>query len=363
MIALILMVMSTVLAAVFLIETGRAGRASAAEVVLSRAWGSRFARQDLEEKKADFLERQEKYHRLTEKKAAKKVREWDKQIAAYLKREEEYLAGKKFSLLDLISLMGYQFLVDLRLDGDSELLRKLTGSCEYTGYVELERDQETGGKKNSAVYAYFLLASLIAYVYMGVVLALFLGVIMLAAGSGTERVVMIMAVGFAGSALYGYIPYDSLRAKAAKRQEEIEQSFPNVISKLTLLAMAGMNIVHAVEETAASGNSLMYRELRIALKEMAQGATVQGAFLRMQNRCDNKYLDKMVIMVTKSYVAGNTNLADDLKSINDECWLDRKHNARRMGEKIQNKLFIPTMLMFIGILVVIVVPAMSGFNL
>ena len=186
---------------------------------------------------------------------------------------------------------------------------------------------------------------------------------MLAAGSGTERVVMIMAVGFAGSALYGYIPYDSLRAKAAKRQEEIEQSFPNVISKLTLLAMAGMNIVHAVEETAASGNSLMYRELRIALKEMAQGATVQGAFLRMQNRCDNKYLDKMVIMVTKSYVAGNTNLADDLKSINDECWLDRKHNARRMGEKIQNKLFIPTMLMFIGILVVIVVPAMSGFNL
>ena len=70
-----------------------------------------------------------------------------------------------------------------------------------------------------------------------------------------------------------------------------------------------------------------------------------------------------MIMVTKSYVAGNTNLADDLKSINDECWLDRKHNARRMGEKIQNKLFIPTMLMFIGILVVIVVPAMSGFNL
>lgn len=363
MIILVLMGMVTVLAVVFLVETGKAGKASAAEVVLSKAWSARFARQTLEEKMADFLERQEKYHRLSEKKAAKKAKEWDKQITDYLKKEEQYLAGKKFSLLDLIPLAGYQFLVDLRLDGDSELLRKLTRSCEYTGYVELERDQETGGKKNSAVYAYFLLASLIAYVYMGVLLAFLLGVLTLAAGNETTGVVMTMAVSFAGSALYGYIPYDNLRAKAAKRQEEIGQSFPNVISKLTLLAMAGMNIVRAVEETAASGNSLMYRELRIALKEMAQGATVQGAFLRMQNRCDNKYLDKMVIMVTKSYVAGNSNLADDLKSINDECWLDRKHNARRMGEKIQSKLFVPTMLMFIGILVVIVVPAMSGFNL
>ena len=34
-----------------------------------------------------------------------------------------------------------------------------------------------------------------------------------------------------------------------------------------------------------------------------------------------------------------------------------------MSEAVQNKLFIPTMLMFIGILVVIVVPAMAGFNL
>ena len=68
-------------------------------------------------------------------------------------------------------------------------------------------------------------------------------------------------------------------------------------------------------------------------------------------------------IVTKSYVSGNANLASDLKGINDVCWLDKKHNARRMGEKIQNKLFVPTMLMFVGILVVIVVPAMSGFNL
>ena len=55
--------------------------------------------------------------------------------------------------------------------------------------------------------------------------------------------------------------------------------------------------------------------------------------------------------------------SDDLKEINDECWLDKKHSARRMSEAVQNRLYIPTMLMFIGILVVIIVPAMAGFNL
>lgn len=363
MIGVILMVFVTVTAILFLIETGKASKTAVAEIVLSKAWSNQFARQTLEEKKEKFLEENGKYHTVSEKKAARKIKEWDKQIGAYQKNEEQYMAGKRFSLLDLIPLPGYQFLADLKLDGDSDLLRKLTSSCEHTGYVELERNQETGDKKNSAIYAYYLLASLIAYTYVGVMLACFIGVVTIAAGNEMAGVVLPMAVCFAGCALYGYIPYDNLQSTAAKRQEEIDLGFPNAISKIALLAAAGMGIVKAIEETAGSDDSLMCRELRLALKEMNQGATVQGAFLRLQCRCNNKYLDKMVTIITKSYVSGNTNLGSDLKGINDECWLDKKHNARRMGEKIQNKLFVPTMLMFVGILVVIVVPAMSGFNL
>lgn len=363
MVTVILMAVATAAAAFMIIETGRAGKVAAAEIVLSRAWSSRFARQTLEEKKEEFLEKNEKYHTASARKAAKKVKEWDKQIAAYQKAEDSYLSGKHFSLLDMIVLFGYQLLVDIKLDGDNDLLRKLTLSCERTGFVELERDQETGDKKNSAIYAYYLIASLFAFLFVGVMAAAFLGVLMIAAGNQGAGLMMPMAVGFAGPVLYGYVPYDNLQSKAAKRQDEIDRGFPNAISKITLLVMAGMNITSAIEETAGSDDSLMYRELRLAVREMNQAATVQGAFMRLQCRCNNKYLDKMVTIVTKSYVSGNANLADDLRAINDECWLDKKHNARRMGEKIQNKLFIPTMLMFVGILVVIVVPAMSGFSL
>ena len=139
--------------------------------------------------------------------------------------------------------------------------------------------------------------------------------------------------------------------------------FPNAVSKITLLVTAGMNITRAIEETAQSDTSLIYQELTLVVKEMNRSSTLQGAFTRMQCRCSNKYLDKMITVISKSYASGNANLSDDLKEINDECWLDKKHSARRMSEAVQNRLYIPTMLMFIGILVVIIVPAMAGFNL
>lgn len=363
MAAVILMVITTMASAFFMIKTRKAERSAAAEIVISRTWSFRFSRQELEEKKEDFLKKNQKYKLVNEKTKNKKVKNWDKQIEDYRKNEEIYLSGRKFTVLDTITLFGYQLLIDLKLDKDSDILRKLTADCERTGYVELERDQETSGRKNSSIYAYYLLASLFSFLFAGVILACFLGVLMMALGKSGMGLLMPVIAGFGLPALYGYVPYDNLRVRAGKRQEEIDRSFPDAVSKIALLVTAGMNVTKAIEETAASGDSLINRELELAVKELNQAATFQKAFSRMQCRCNNKYLDKMVTIITKSYVSGNAHLAEDLRAVNEECWLDKKHNARRMGEQVQNRLFVPTMLMFIGILVVIVVPAMSGFNL
>lgn len=363
MITVVWMIITTAAAVFFFVEIERAKKSAVTEIVLSKAWSNRFARQVLEEKKAEYLEKNEKYHTYSDKKVKKKIKELDKQTASYKKSEEAYFAGKKFSVLDIIPLFGYQLLTDIKLDGDSDLLRKLTLSCERMGYIELERSQETGNKKNSSIYAYYLIASLISFLIVGIMCAFFLGILMINIGNQGISVYVPMLVGFAGPTLYGYLPYDNLRTHALKRQDEIDKEFPNAISKITLLVMAGMNIAKAIEETANSGDSLMYRELRLAVKEINNAATLQSALVRLQCRCNNKYIDKMVTIAAKSYVSGNANLAADLKAVNDECWLDKKHNARRMGEAVQNKLFIPTMLMFVGILIVIIVPAMAGLSL
>ena len=90
MAAILLMLLATAGIVIFFIKTGKAGKSSAAEIVLSRAWLNRFARQELEEKKLDYLRAYDKYHVDPEKKARKKVREWDKQIEEFRKKEEKY---------------------------------------------------------------------------------------------------------------------------------------------------------------------------------------------------------------------------------------------------------------------------------
>ena len=193
-------------------------------------------------------------------------------------------------------------------------------------------------------------------------MALFLMVVMISMGREMSNVLMFAVVGFLLPMIVGYLPFDELKTKANKRQEAIEKEFPNVISKIALLVTAGMNITKAIDEAANSADGELYADLRRTMKELNQASTVEEAFTRLQCRSSNKYLDKMVTIITKSYVSGNANLAENLKTINDECWLDKRHNTRRMSEAVQNKLFIPTMLMFVGILVVIIVPAMSGFS-
>ena len=347
----------------FLIGMKKSSQHEIIEVVIAKAWQNRFAKIDLIEKCTSYIRRNEKYHIYSEKKLEKKKKADKKQIDAYAANEEKYLDAKRIGLVDLIPLFGYNFCSVLGLDAESDLLRNLMISCEQSGYVELERGQETNGKKNSVIYSYYILASVISYVYMGVMAGLFLFLLMLFLGKEFGVSLAVALVVVAVMAIVGYLPMDALKNKALNRKEEIDRDFPNVVSKLVLLTISGMNVSNAISQTAQSGDGLIYRELAMVVKESGQSVSLEGALTHLQSRCDNKYLDKLVTLISKSFSSGNANLAEDLRGLNEECWLEKKHSARRMADKVQTKLFIPTMLMFVGILVVIIIPVMSGFNL
>lgn len=347
----------------FLIGMRKSSQQEIIEVVIAKAWQNRFAKIDLIEKCTGYIRRNEKYHIYSEKKLEKKKKADKKQIDSYAASEEKYLEAKRIGIVDLIPLFGYNFCSVLGLDAESDLLRNLMISCEQSGYVELERGQETNGKKNSVIYSYYILASVISYIYMGVMAGLFLFLLMLFLGKEFGVSLAVTLVVVAVMAVVGYLPMDALKNKALNRKEEIDRDFPNIVSKLVLLTLSGMNVSNAISQTAQSGDGLIYQELAMVVKESGQSVSLEGALTHLQSRCDNKYLDKLVTLISKSFSSGNANLAEDLRGLNEECWLEKKHSARRMADKVQTKLFIPTMLMFVGILVVIIIPVMSGFNL
>lgn len=363
MIVIAVAALLSVLAVYFVICISGSKQEMVVEIVIAKAWQNRFAKTDLLEKCRDYIGRNEKYHIYSDKKLEKKKKSDQKQIEAYAKKEEAYLSGKSIGIMDLLPLVGYRFCAVAGLDAENDMLRGLITSCEQSGYLPLERGQETNGKKNSMIYAYYIFSSVISFLYVGAMLGCFVFLLMRLTGKETGICLVAGIIVLVAMAVVGYLPLDALKNKAVNRKEEIDRELPNVIFKLVLLLLSGMNISKAIEQVSVSGEGLIYREFAMVVKESGQSVSLEGALTRLQGRCSNKYIDKLVTIVSKSFSSGNANLAEDLKNLNDECWLEKKHSSRRMADKVQTKLFIPTMIMFVGVLVVIIIPVMSGFNL
>jgi len=362
MVNIILAALLTLLVLFFLAQLQKANQTMVMETVISKSWENQFAAQAQAEKRDEFIAKYKKNpDMMPYKKAEKKVKAMNKQIADYTKAAQQYKQGQKLSPLDLVAVFGYRMCTLFKLDIETPMLRKLVRSCELSGYIELERTEETNGKKNAYIYGYYMFSQIIANVYAGLALALFIMIILPFLGYQLKIAAVMGLLAVVVMGVLGYLPLDAISARAKSRTEEIEREFPNAVSKFILLTLAGMNITKALEETAANGDSLIYREFRLMLDEMDRSATFAQALTRMQGRCDNKYLDKMATILAKSYTAGNDNLSNDLLALNAECWLEKKHSARRTQETVQSKLMVPTMLMLISILIMVVVPVMSGF--
>ncbi|MCD7807505.1 MAG: secretion protein F, partial [Lachnospiraceae bacterium] len=74
------------------------------------------------------------------------------------------------------------------------------------------------------------------------------------------------------------------------------------------------------------------------------------------------YTNKLATAILQNSTKGNAEIVELFRTMNEESWSEHKHNARRQSEKIQSKLMLPTLLMFGGILILIIVPIVTGFN-
>ena len=249
------------------------------------------------------------------------------------KKQLELLNMGKINVLDTVPLAGYRLIQVLTWDATNDSVKKLNQKC-----LQFKE------KKEAIHYTYYLLATLIGNIILG------------------RRSFLIGIVIFVIFGLLGYIPYDSVNAVVTKRQEDIEREFPQVISKMTLLTVAGMEVSQAWRLASASGEGTLYKEMKRVLVDFDNNVSPVEAYSKFISRCSNTYTTKLATAIIQNISKGNSEIVTLFRQLNDESWLEHKHNARRMGEKIQSKLLLPTMLMFGGIIILIIVPVMSGFN-
>lgn len=173
-----------------------------------------------------------------------------------------------------------------------------------------------------------------------------------------ERIHGFLAIVVIVSLIYG--TDKDLNDKIKKRHMLIKLDFPDFLNKLTLLIDAGMNITTAWHKIVSDNNSErpLYEELRIVALEIKAGKSEKKAYENFAKRCRVPEITRFISITIQNLRKGGTELTIILRLQGNECWQMRKDVAKKLGEEASTKLLIPIGIMFIGILIIVIAPAL-----
>lgn len=179
---------------------------------------------------------------------------------------------------------------------------------------------------------------------------------------GLTGEIVAFAVGLMFSALAFYYFGTLTEKKIAERSDELLRDFSDVVAKLALLTNAGMILREAWKEVAENGEGAIYFEMRLAVDEMNNGVADVDAIYNFGMRCIIPEIKKFTSTIVQGIVKGNSELTIMLQEQSKEVWQLKKQLVRREGEKAASKLMLPMCIMFVGILVMIIVPIFANIG-
>ena len=267
-----------------------------------------------------------------------------------LKCEIESLQKGDLKSINVFVMPGYVLLREVDAIGKGNIHKMIMAGCF-----------ELYSKKHASNKTKQLLAQILSYPVIGIACTLMLGVIFLAIDITTVGMAII-GIGSVLVLVLVYAMYDELNDLVRKRRSAISKQFPNVVSKLALLVTSGMIMDRAWKETAYSRESELYQEMRKTSLELDNLVSPELAYGNFINRCNTKESAKLASAILQNLSKGNAEIGRLLKDMAREAWQERRHTAKRDSEKANSKLMIPTMLLFLAILVMLMVPVAMNFS-
>lgn len=179
-------------------------------------------------------------------------------------------------------------------------------------------------------------------------------------GISREIIVLFLLIGFGALAYYyvSTIPSETIK----KKTDAILNEFADVVSKLALLVNAGMILREAWEMIAYSGEGELYDEMKLVCVNINNGMSEIDAYTEFGTRCTAPEIKKFTSTIIQGVVKGNKELVEMIKMQSREMWNSKQHRVRQQGEKAASKLLIPTCIMFIGVLIMIIVPIFANLG-
>lgn len=179
-------------------------------------------------------------------------------------------------------------------------------------------------------------------------------------GLTSELAIILVTALFAFVAYYYVLtlPEETLK----KKSNEILNQFADVVSKLALLVNAGMILKEAWIKVSETGEGELYQEMRRAVMQMNNGVSEVDAYTEFGTRCTSPEIKKFTSTIVQGLVKGNRELVEMIKQQSREIWDAKRHRVKQEGEKAASKLLIPICIMFVGVLIMIIVPIFANLG-
>lgn len=254
--------------------------------------------------------------------------------------------GKTFTMKDL-------YFIGL---GAIDLYEHTTRKKITTSDKAIEQSKklaEVFGRDNGELYYYITVAAKISLILTFAPIGLMVGC-MMKTMLGFLAGVMLMII-------FPYGVQSGINSAIAAKKDAILSEFPKMVSKLTLLVNAGMLLRRAWDEVAESNQEdALYAEMRATSKDILEGMTIEAAMDGFATRCGVKEIRKFSSIYVQAVKRGAGESIDSMKIMADEAWEQKKQLSKQKGELAAQKLLVPNMIMFLGIMVVVVVPMIAS---
>ncbi len=160
-----------------------------------------------------------------------------------------------------------------------------------------------------------------------------------------------------------YSRISKLKEQVQKRNDELLHDYPEIISKLTLLYCAGLNIQNAFRRIASdyeksnSGSRYAYEEIKLMLKSIDNGTNEAVAYTDFGHNCIHPCYIKLGNLLSQNLRRGSAEIYPILEYEAMNSLQEKKAHIKISGEKASTKALVPMVLMLLVVFIMIIAPA------
>lgn len=148
------------------------------------------------------------------------------------------------------------------------------------------------------------------------------------------------------------------------------EEYPELVSKLSLLYSAGMTIFSALNKICTDyeimhteKNHPLYDNLRHSLSRINQGCSEADEYKLFGKKCIAPCYIRFGNLLYRNLIKGSADLEIILQNEVITAYENEKQQILRKSGEAETKMLLPMILIFVVILIIIMIPALSSVSL